>query len=221
MGVVLGGVEYEVPGLPVVSYLQDPSIALKVGEDGRRRDSKAEVRWIMLHTTRGKRRKKVFPGLAPAGPLAENNAKYWRRARSQAGTQLLVDQDATGVCTADVLLVTAYGAPKRNADAVHIEVAEGYDEDDPEHVGTLYAGQLDAAADLAWWLSIALGIPWQTQWPHVGQVPFLMGPTGREGGVICHFNADPNRGPGDCGPELIERLLDRGATPRDFRQVKR
>jgi hypothetical protein len=220
MGVVVDGFDYEVPGLPVVSYLQDPSIELKLGEDGRRRRSKTEVRWIVLHTTRGKRRKTILPGLAPPGPLAENNARYWRRSPKSAGAHLVVDQDATALCTADGLLVTAYGAPGRNGDAFHIEVAGGYDREDDD-IEVLYDGQLEAAADLAWWSAIALGVEWQTQWPHVGPVPFLMGDTGAESGVICHFNCDPNRGPGDCGPELIQKLLARGCKPRDFRKVTR
>src|SRR5260221_155843 len=52
-GLVIKGVSEDVPDLSCTSWLDDPALRLKMGEDGAPRPPNTWIRAIVLHTTRG------------------------------------------------------------------------------------------------------------------------------------------------------------------------
>jgi N-acetyl-anhydromuramyl-L-alanine amidase AmpD len=205
--------EIEAAGLDVTTWRDDPSLALKLGQDGRRRRSAEKVEHVVLHTTRGipggrdQRPQVIRPGLGPAGSAAEANARYWSRAGSSSGAHLVVDYDATIVQTSDLGLVATYhaGGPI-NGTSVGIEIVQGAEAE-------LYEGQLAAAVRLCGWLAAYFQLPRTVQWPYRGA------------GAACaaflgHRDVSSNRGRGDPGDRVYELLIAAGFAAVDRKAAR-
>jgi len=195
-------------GIQVSSYLAYPELALS-REDGRPRRNTETIDLIVVHNTVGDWPIRVRPGLAPAGDLAERNAVYWRRSPRQSGTHLVVDQDGTAICTADLDRVVAYGAghPRGNGNGINVEMAALPDRETGGSV--LYQGQIEATALLCDWLAVRFGIPRQAAAPRArGRelVKAIADPKGKVRGLADHCCFTRNRGIGDTG-FLVQQVL--------------
>ncbi len=206
-GLVIDGADVRVPGLTVVSWRDDARLRLRMGNDGRARRPGEHVRRIVLHTTRGipggsdQRPQVIHPGLGPPGMAAENNAIYWARAPSCAGAHLVVDYDGSVVCTADLAREVSYHAGRVNGDTIGIEIVQGSD-------AGLYEGQLACVVTLVDFLCARFALERTAQYPY-------RGPGDPVASVLGHRDVDTNRGRGDPGDAVMERLVAAGFKPID------
>ena len=219
MGLILGGREEEVP-FRALNWRACPDLRLSTPEDGRLRRG-TEVRSVVWHSTKGwpdsehpEKEQRLFPGSGPPG-AGVRTFLYWRNHAERAGAHLTVDPDGTVCQGADLLTEVAFHAGNRDVNEVSIgvEVYQGSS-------GEFYDGQLDAAADLGLWLHQRLGLPLRAAYgyPRRGghPVPGIEGLSGSYG----HRDCSENRGWGDPGDMVFERLRDRfGFLLVDFRQL--
>lgn len=201
-GVIVDGVACEVPGVPCVNWHDDPTLRLRMGNDGHKRNPATPVRRVFLHTTRGipggrdQRPQVIVPGLGPPGHAAEDNAHYWARSPACAGAHLVVDYDGTMVNGADLLREVSYHAGAVNGDSIGVEIVQGAD-------AQLYEGQLAAVVALCEWLAKHFGLPRTAQYPYRGP--------GKAVASFCgHRDVSSSRGKGDPGDAVMERLVAAG-----------
>lgn len=206
-GLIVDGVAAIVPGLVVVNFLDDPSLRLKMGNDGRARRPGKHVRRVVLHTTRGvpggrdQRPQVIHPGLGPPGHAAEDNAHFWARDPHCAGAHLVVDYDGSVVQTADVAREVSYHAGNVNGDTIGIEIVQGSD-------AGLYEGQLACVVALVEHLCKRFGLERTVQWPYRGAgLPVAA--------VLGHRDVSDDRGKGDPGDRVYELLLAAGFSAID------
>jgi hypothetical protein len=207
-GVIVDDVVEAIPGLLVTSYRLRPDLALRTPQDGYVKQGRP-ISLIVVHNTVGDWPLRVLPGLGADGDLAERNASYWRNSPRQSGTQLIVDQDGTVLCLADLARVAAYGAGHHRANAEGIQIEMAATSDRTTHGSVLYQGQIDACALLCDWLATRFGLPKQAAAPR---------PRGRElvraladgvkpiKGLADHCCFTRNRGLGDTG-FLVQAVL--------------
>lgn len=206
-GLIVSGARVEVPGVEVVTWLDDPRRAPLV-TDGKPRDA-ARVTGIVLHTSRG-RRGVVQPGSRPSD-RAELLARYQARTERQVSWHLTIDTDGTVLQQADAALWMAWHATHANGWSVGIECVQHPD------TGDLWQVQADACVAIVEALCSALRIPRKTYVgadgrPYAGivrehqeasegghQRPFA--------GVLGHRALTTNRGVGDPGDGLFAVLL--------------
>lgn len=211
-GVLISGQLESIPGLKCASARTRPELALKLGEDGHRAPGR-KIDLIVLHGTMGGSPQTVLDGAAPAGNLAERNAYYWRHSPHQAATHLVVDQDGTVLCTADLADVVAYGAGKTNARSIQIEMAQSAG-------NTLYREQLRATALLVQWLCKRFGVPLKMCWPYRGwPIPSLVAGGSGWRGVIQHRDCSGLRGKGDAGDAIGAELQALGFVAEDLSEA--
>ena len=194
----------EAHGLDGATWPDDASLALKLGEDGRKRRG-TPITHVVLHTTRGipggrdQRPQVILPGLGPQGSAAEANARYWSRAKSSAGAHLIVDYDGTLVQTCDLALVATYHAGAINGSSIGIEIVQSANAE-------LYEGQLAATVRLCRWLANYFDLPLTIQFPYRGHGPPLAA-------FVGHRDLTDSRGRGDPGDAICERLIAAGFVP--------
>jgi hypothetical protein len=214
-GVVINGKAEAVPGLACSSWLDDPTLRLKAGEDCRRRFTRW-IRGIVLHTTKGipggrdQRAQEIRPGLgAPVG-AGLRTARFWSGDGRNAGAHLVVDFDGSVACLADLQTEAAYHAGEVNEVTIGIEIYQG-------GAAELYAGQLDVVVALLDWLTARFGI--QRQMPLAGKRDLVRRiAVGAKDvvGIYGHRHVTTNRGPGDPGDAVFERLARAGYEAFDF-----
>jgi hypothetical protein len=218
-GVVIDGVETEVPGLTVSNWHDNPRLRLRIGQpnganDGRLRRTRW-VRNIILHTTKGipggkdKRPQKILPGLGPKGQAAESVARWWSTSELASGAHLVCDFDGTWICLADLATECAYHATTVNDISIGIEICQGREAE-------LYEGQLASVITMVDFLTARFGIQRQVPDAYRGPISRL-----EEGGADCvgvfgHRDQTDNRGPGDPGDAIMERLRAAGYESFDF-----
>jgi hypothetical protein len=217
-GVVIGGSQIEVPGVAVASWHDDPKLRLKVGQgaasDGRLRRT-SWVRSIVLHTTKGipggkdRRPQQLRPGLGPPGSAAEAVARYWASSELASGAHLVCDFDGTWICLADLAGEVAYHATTMNDVSIGIEICQGKDAE-------LYEGQLDSVVAMVDFLTAHFAIQRQIPHAYVGPVPRLAAGGADCVGVFGHRDQTGNRGAGDPGDHVMERLAAAGYERFDF-----
>ena len=227
-GIVIEGQPVLVPGIPVANYLDDPGLKLAPG-DQRMRTAREHswVHLVVMHTTEGipggsdLRPQVIKPGLGKSTGGGDRVVASWTHDASRSGgAHLVVDQDGTCYCCADLATVATYHAEKANGCSVGIEVVQGHSEAD------LYQGQLDVAARLA--LAVCRLMPTAIQW----QVPspYRGGPISRFAlslerdleplsdvvGIVGHRDLTAKRGAGDPGDAVMEALVSAGCEVLDF-----
>jgi len=206
-GLVLDGARVPLAGIDVVNFYDDPTLALRIGNDGRARRPGEKIAHVGLHSTRGvpggrdQRPQVLHPGRGPVGDAAEANARYWRRAPSCAGAVLVVDYDGSVVCTADVARVVSYHAPAINSSAIGVEIVQGSD-------AGFYEAQMATVVALCELFAARFGLPRTVQWPYRGAGAAVATAVG-------HRDVDDNRGKGDPGDFPYQALVAAGWTPVD------
>jgi hypothetical protein len=213
-GVVINGIQEPVPGSRVTSWHTDPGLRLG-GEDRRLRRTRW-IRGIVLHTTKGipggtdHRQQIILPGYGPDTNADNRSARLWSTDGRGAGAHLVVDHDGQVSCLADLLLEAAYHAGPVNEVTIGIELYQG-------NAAELYEGQLEAVVHLCNWLTARFGI--QRQIPVLNHKSVISRCSlGAEDvvGVYGHRHVTTNRGPGDPGDAVFERLAAAGYETFDF-----
>lgn len=216
--IVWGGKQIHVPGVRTVCWLEHPELRLQLPEDGRRRPEGADIRSVVMHSTKGWPDgshkhvvQRVIPGCgASAGGIA--TFRFWSHSSAQAGAHFVGDRDGTIYQGADPITEIAYHAGDRavNEHSIGFEIWQGSD-------GSFWEGQLDSVADFVVWLTCVLDLPRQIHWPY-GELgdpgTFRPGrPTpGIAGmhGVYGHRDVTADRDFGDPGDVPLLHIARRG-----------
>jgi len=219
-GLIINDREVPVDGLTIVTYRDDPRLALRVGNptgsnDGRSRPASAWVRLVVLHTTKGipggadRRPQDIRPGLGPSTDAGARTARFWSTDPKTSGAHLVVDHDGVVTQLADLQLVTAYHAGHTvvNNDSIGIEMYQGA-------AAELYEGQLEATAKLVGAITRSLGI--QRQMPDRYRGALDRFDLRDSVGVVGHRDVSDNRGLGDPGDAIFDVLARHGHERFDF-----
>lgn len=200
-GLLINGALVQVPGArvtPPASHGGPAWAALGPGDHRARKTT--WVRQVVLHTTKGTPRQYVRPGAGPAG-RERTVAEFWRDDPTYSGAHIVIGDDGTVACLADLGRDCAYHATVSNEYSVGIEM---YQEAD----GALYEATLAAAALTVAAICEALGIP-----PQYVADPYNGHPLSRllNGGpdvvgVYGHRANTEQRGWGDPGDAIFQRL---------------
>jgi len=214
MGVIIKGTDIEVPGLVIQNFKDDPKLGLK-RNDGRKRPN-TWIRGIVLHTTKGipggrdKRPQDVRPGLGPDTKRDEKVAKMWSLDSRNAGAHLIVDFDASWVCTCDLQEFAAYHAGNVNDVTIGIEIYQG-------GKAQLYEEQLASVVTMVDFLTKTFSIQRQVHWPYKRRAIDRGLHRGMD--MVCvygHRDCSNRRGEGDPGNAIIQMLIDNGYEAYDF-----
>ena len=208
-GLLIAGVVIAVDGLEI----DNPATAswCKLHPDDYRRRKSTWIRQVIVHTTKGRWPQHVKPGAGPGG-RDKSVAEYWYRdpdGRKQSAAHLVVDNDGTVACLADVASTCAYHATVSNDWSVGIEI---YQEAD----GGIYEAAIASTVRLVDALCEHLSIPFQI--PHAYRGPlYRMLPGGKDcAGVFGHRDNTHDRGRGDPGDVIFAELELAGAERVDF-----
>ena len=205
MGIMIGGVVHEVPGVESYCWVDDHRYKLKQPEDARQRRTKW-VRGIVLHTTKGipggkdLRAQKLLPGFGPSQDIGHRIASWWSTSALQSGAHLVVDFDGVVYCLADLQNDCAFHAGPVNDVSVGVEIYQGKDAE-------LYEGQLWKMKLLVDYITAHFGIQRQVNWPY-RHGPILRLKSGGEDivGIYGHRSVTSNRGAGDPGDYALFAL---------------
>lgn len=235
-GVVMNGKVVPVPGIDVANYLENPKLAILTPEDGYVSGENWRARNITLHTTRGipggkdKRPQVLHPGLGPDTNVGERSAAYCRnnpdsvgangRARN-GGHHLTFDGNGKLYCHMDLIRVVGYHGRACNRHSIGIEIWQ-----DGRTAG-LWEGQLAAVVAFLDWLTRSVVTQTGAPAPIQRQVhfPYLGRPISRLGlgangrnvvGIYGHRDADDNRGAGDPGDFIFQKLITAGYERYNF-----
>lgn len=213
-GLIIGGKEVEVPGVPVRNYIDEPKLALRVGKapsDGETpRDFPVSL--IVLHTTKGipggtnKTPQTLRPGLGPDTRAEDRTVNYWSTDPLQSGAHIVIDSDGSVACLADLKNVCAYHAGDRgvNHRSIGIEIFQEADAD-------LYAGQLEVVVKVVNVLTAQFGIQRQIPTKYLNKPAPRLDAGGKDCvGVIGHRDCSNQRGFGDPGDFVFEFLEKAG-----------
>jgi hypothetical protein len=207
-GLLIGGREVPVEGVSIVNG-NDEAWATLDARDFRPRAT-AWVRQIILHTTKGSWPQRILPG-GGAGGRKRTVADFWRRDPEHSAAHLVIDNDGSVVCLADLARVAAYHATVANEWSVGIEMYQ-------EANGGVHEAVYAAAVPLVQALCRAFGIQFQ-----IPRRPYNNAPLARMSdggvhvvGVFGHRDNTHRRGCGDPGNEIFARLADAGAERFDY-----
>lgn len=209
-GLVVDGRRVPVPGVDVVTWLDDPRACPPVTRGDRRRA--ADVTAVVLHTSRG-RRGAIAEGRR-ASDKAARLARYQVRTRRKVSWCITVGASGEVFQQCDAALVATWHAGVANGYSVGIELAQ--DEGTPD----LTRAQVDAAVAVVRALCGALAIPSRVPVRPDGSpvdAPVRAWQPRSQGGealpaagVIAHRNVTTRRGKGDAGDPVIEALRAAG-----------
>ena len=202
-GLLVNGREVQVPGLKIINANDAPWCQLSA-KDSRPRPT-SWVRQIILHTTKGDWPQSVLPGGGPGGK-ARFAAEMWRDDPTYSGAHLVIDNDGTVACLCDLATTESYHATVSNAWSIGIEMYQ-------ESNGGVHAAVYDAAVKLIPSLCRIFGIQFQIPRAAYKNRPLRRMADGGERcvGVFGHRDNTDNRGHGDPGDEIFERLAAVGA----------
>jgi len=211
---IVDGFAVDIPGMCIKSWRDSPKLGLS------RLDYKVRpntwIRGIVLHTTKGipggrdKRPQKILPGLGPDTKRDERLARMWSMDTRRAGAHIAVDHDGSVVCMADLKASAAFHAGNVNDVTIGIEIYQGSQAE-------LYEGQLDVVVRLVNVLTSVFRIQRQVPWPYEGRA---LKRGLRRGidmvGVYGHRDCSNNRGAGDPGDAVMQKLIDSGYDSFNF-----
>lgn len=207
-GLLIGGKHVLVPGVDIISPGEQPWATL-ASRDCKTRPTRW-VRQITLHTTKGEWPQTVLPGAGPGG-RDRRVADFWRESPRQSAAHIVVDNDGSAVCLADVLEVEAYHATVVNRWSVGIETYQ-------EHEGVIYQAAITATVRIVAALCRALGIQFQIPAPPYRRGPLFVledgGPTTI--GIFGHRDVTSDRGRGDPGDAIMSAVQGAGAEVFEF-----
>lgn len=211
-GLIINGRRVPVPGVRIVSWLDDPRVP-RVTKVSRRR---GPVTAVVLHTSRGKVGA-VREGAGDDGK-ALRLARYQARSTREASWHLTIGGAGTVYQQADIAEDATWHASQANFWSVGIECAQSSDTPD------LTRAQVDACVAVVRAICEAFNIPqrvpvrshdggsWSVEArPVRAWQPRKQGGESRPvAGVIGHRNLTTNRGAGDPGDPLMLALLAAG-----------
>ncbi len=215
-GLLVAGLELEVPGVRVINSRDAAWCKLDGGDYRKRRTP--WVRQIIVHTTKGKWPQHVKPGAGPDG-RDRVVADFWHKDPLHSAAHIVIDSDGSVACLADLAAVCAYHATTSNDWSVGIEI---YQEAD----GGIYEAALVALEKLVPFVCETMSIPFQIagdryvggrileRMKHGG--PDCVGIFGHRDQAWDFENNTSARGRGDPGDEAYERLIAAGAEPMCF-----
>ena len=205
-GLIIDGAKVLVPGLEIVNGDDDKRAVLKPGDCRERKTT--WVRQIILHTTKGIWPQRIIPGAGKPGKHLDV-ADFWGGDPKHSGAHLCVGRAGEVSCLADLVRTTAYHATVSNEWSVGIEL---YQEQD----GGIYEAVMDTGVKLVRALVELLGIQFQVPGKAYRNAPLArMESDGGKYtvGVLGHRDNTTNRGRGDPGDEVFNRLIALGAEP--------
>ncbi|MCG8418487.1 MAG: N-acetylmuramoyl-L-alanine amidase [Proteobacteria bacterium] len=205
-----------VPGLEIVNFLDVPDVAL-APEDGQTR----RTRWVrmqILHTTKGiphhrnRSPQRVRPGAGSRDGRDRAVVAYWQRDPRSSAAHGVIDVDGSIVQLADLAVCKTFHAGNRGVN----EFSVGW-EMLQEGDGSLWESTLDAQVALVITVCRAFGIQFQLHRPYRrAPVPRLVDGGADCVGVFGHRDVSRNRGEGDPGDIIFDKLLDAGFESFDF-----
>jgi hypothetical protein len=210
-GFIVAGTPELAPGLQVSNWLDNPVLRLKRGEDCTDREPGTWLRVVVLHTTKGLAGGAPLPGLGPSVKAGERVARYWMGDGRRAGAHIVIDQDGVVSCLADLVLETAWHCPKWNTCSIGVEIYQGA-------AGELYEGQLAVCVRVCDWLTRRFGIQRQIPHRYIGPLDRFLAVDESVVGIIGHRDAARDRGAGDPGSAIFNRLGLAGYEPVDYDQ---
>lgn len=202
-GLVFAGERVMVPGVNVISYLDDPDLALDLPEDGRRRRAGFRVQHIVVHTTRGApdnddpRPQTILPGFGPSTRAGYEIVHDQRHNGKHAGEHLVIDHDGTVYQLADLVTVASYNATTVNDRAIGIEVKQGKAQNE------IYVGAGGSLRQVILTCAGKLGIQLQMPDKYRGALARLASGGADFWGVYGHRDQTDNRSSGDPGDYLM------------------
>lgn len=208
MGVIIGSKNEDLPGIEVISWLQDRE--LRLSPEDRRPRRGGPPHSIVLHTTKGipggtnHTPQTILPGFGPSSAAGARTVNFWSHDGRGAGAHLIVDQDGQVYCCADLLTEATYHAHYANEWSIGIEIFQAAD-------GSLRAGALERTVLLCDALSLRFGFQRQVPRRYLGQASArLLRDPGGWVGVMGHRDVDNNRGRGDPGDAIFDLLRAAG-----------
>lgn len=234
-GLLIDGVLVPVSGLNIISPASHGGpTACQLGHDDYRMRPTTWVRQLILHSTSGKWPQRIIPGTGPRGH-AIDILDMWRGAdhgggeRIHSAAQLVIDHNGDVYCAADLQLHEALHAEGSNPWSIGIEGCTTAD-------GSIYEAMLFAYIKLVLALTLS-GVPGSGLFPIPLQIPKQpyrnrplrgmetgSGPTHDRHqiggpmmvGVFGHRDNTSERGFGDPGNEIMNRLVAAGAEELDY-----
>lgn len=224
-GFIVNGKQIKIDGLNIINYLDDPSVRLKIGNDGKPRTETNWVRGITFHTTGGPVTKEyinnqdnyILEGHAESSSIAERIIHYWTTSPSNGGAHIIIDHDCKILCTADLQKEVAYHATSVNWCTIGIEMVRGSKD------GIMYMDQLLTGVAVADALTRIFRIQRQFNKPYRAYKPVKRLTTAapvRAGanfvGCFGHRDQTDGRGPLDPGDPIFQLLEEAGYEGFDF-----
>jgi len=214
MSLVFKGKKVQVEGLSSSSFLDDTKLKFTDSKDYRARKTDW-VRNICVHTRMGISPQKLIEGSRDRN-WDERGVKYASNDSRTASWHISVDADGSFVCHLDLVTLAAYHCGQCNEVSIGIEMYQ-------DSNGAITTATLDATVKILDTITRELKI--QRQFPSEdkictrfasnrksGGLAYLE--NGRSGtdwvGVFGHRNATSNRGKGDPGDYIFDRLRDAG-----------
>ncbi len=214
-GFIIDGGREQIIGLDCTNWIDNPALRLRKGEDFRDRQRENWIRQLVLHTTKGipggsdQRPQDIRPGFGPAVNAGELCSRWWSKDPQPAGAHLVVDHDGRIYCCVDLHREAAQHASHANQTSIGIEMYQG-------RGAELYEGQLGVTVKLCDFLTRRFGIQRQVPHRYLGPVRRLLEDVKDVVGILGHRELSRQRGRGDPGSAIIDRLGLAGYEPLDF-----
>lgn len=208
-GLVINGVRVPVPGVRIVTYLDDPARCPRVTKGFARPASAAAA--VMLHTSRG--RSGVIVDGSRESDKAAKLVRYQTRTERAASWCVTIGSAGDVWQQCDAATFATWHATVANPWSVGLELAQ--DRDTPD----LTRAQVDACVAVVRALCSALNIPLRV--PAIDGAPVngvvrawqprkQGGGARAAAGVLGHRNVTTSRGKGDPGDGIFRALLAAG-----------
>lgn len=207
MSIILNSQKLEIPGIKTLSWLDgNPKIKYVTDKDKREKI----IRAIVIHTHEGKLNRAYKPGLGPNTTMDERLAMYQTSTDRYVSWDYTIDLNGDVTCQNDPFIDYTWHGNNTNKYTLGIELIQEAD-------GSLYSEQLDKAVLFLDFLTNKLGIQRQIPWdktknqPCLVQIPRIQNGNGQDVvGVYGHVNITSQRGPGDPGPHIFNKLKQAG-----------
>lgn len=158
-GLVLAGIQVEVPGVRVLNGTDDARARLST-EDYKRRTGVVDK--IVVHTTKGIFPQKILPGQGPFG-RAFYVADFWKNDPLRSAAPIVIDGHLV-LCLGDLLTQAAHHATTANPRSIGIELYQ-------EASGAIYEGTLLNAVRV---VRAICGLSFDERFAHSLAVPYQL-----------------------------------------------
>lgn len=206
-GVLVRGVVIPIPGLEIVPPASHggPEWAKLTPGDYCMRPAGTWLRQVIVHTTKGIAPQRIIDGPG-AGGRDLTVARFWQGDPEHSAAHIVVDNDGSVVCLADLATIAAYHATVSNLWSVGIEMYQ-------ELGGGIHRPVFDAVKVLVPALCNILEIPFQVPADRYAKAPLRRMLNGGLdcAGVFGHRDNTSRRGEGDPGEFFYDAMREVGA----------